>query len=276
MGVNHEQIWGTLTALLGLNLWLTLCLLPLQIELASPDMNTPVLLAYILPVLLLAAGMLLRRPSFLLSLFPSSFLLIFFVLPKLDRIPYEQFDGWLSLGLSLVSYAVASALWVAAQPPQETTRIGWTMQPLTLHGARDGRHLEAQLKSPSPRWSRVWWPYQHHFVPRNVALVLLLLVPFYGLNFADGVAERYAEAFLTQADQARVMANLLFLFLWIVVAYLFFLSPGLNLELEQREMDEVMARYEEKALRRPVVWVFVAATGGAVILMGALLALRLF
>lgn len=262
--------------MLGINLWLTLCLLPLQIELSSPDMSTAVLLAYLSPVALLSVGMLLRWPSFLLFLFPSSYLMVYFVLPKLDRIPYEQFSGWLPLGLSLLFYTLSASIWTAQRPPQETTRVGWSMRPLTIDRIRDGRDLEAEHHPTARRWARIWWPYKHYFVPKNLALVLLLLVPFYGLNFSDGVAERYAEAFQSQAEQARVMANLLFLFLWVVVAYLFFLSPGLNLELEQRELDEVMARYEEKALKRPVAWVFIVATVSAVALMGALVALRLF
>ena len=270
----RREVWSILLPLLGVNLWALLCLMPLQLEWLAEDTRWLVVLAYLLPLGFLTSGMLLRWVGLLLCLFPASFVPIYLVLPEADRVVHETMVGWFSLAASIGMYICVGAVWSRSSEPGRLSLGG-----LGGHGGerprRSGRELLAEPVDRPALRHHLWWPYRLHFTPRWVFLALLLIVPLFGLNFAEGVRESYTTGFGSQADHAQVMANLIFMFTWVVIAYLYFFSPGLNLELEQRELDVSMKRIEDRAAGHPAVWLFVLATISALALMGMLMAWKL-
>lgn len=254
----RREFWTIMLCALGINLWALLCLMPLQLEWLAEDTQPVVVLAYVLPLIFLVGGLSLRWVGLLMLLFPVSFVPIYLVLPEADKAVHASLSGWLTLATSVAMYLCVAGVWLDRSPgPRRLFGGGWA----TTDGPqrRDGSALEAEPTARPPLRRHLWWPYQHHFAPRWVALLLLLVVPLYGVNFADGVAEAYTAGFGQQSEHAQVMANLIFVFVWIVVAYLYFFAPSLNLELEQRELDVIVRRYEERAMRRPsLLWILVA------------------
>ncbi len=257
---SHHLLPPLLTPLLGVAVWALLFLSPLQIEWGAQDTRGILLAAFLAPLGALGLGVALRRPLPLLLGFPVSILPGFLLMPELDRAIFSAPGPALLLLGALGGFVVAASRWLARAP----------------HPGRDGAALEASPLPPLPQRRDLWWPYRVHFAPRLLLLPLLLALPIYRLNFAAGALEAWREGFGEQAAHAQVMANLLALFVWVVVAYLFFISPGLNLELEQRELDQQLAA---RALRRPgaasraLVWAL--AILGAACAGGALLYLKL-
>lgn len=274
----RRGVWTALVLLLGLNLWALVCLMPLQLEWVVEDSRPLVSVAYVLPLVFLGLGWSLRWSGVLLFLFPASFAPVYLALPEADQAVHESFWGWVSLSLSLGMFLGVASMWLRRSPPR---RLPWTGSAASAapeasggHGAgvlmkssepraavieRDGSAIEAEPTSRPPLRRHLWWPYQHYFKPRWVLLVLLLWVPIYGLNFTEGVSARYASGFGAQSNHAQVMANIIFMFAWVAVAYLYFFSPGLNLELEQRELDLRFRLAEKRAQRGPTwVWLFAA------------------
>ena len=254
----RKNVWSALLTLLGLNLWALMCLMPLGVEWAAQDTRRLCVFVYLLPLIFLSVGLLVRWAGLLLLLFPASFLPVYLVLPEADRGIHETAVGWLTLAVSVVMYVCVAAMWSRENPPLLFARSGR----VSLSQRRSGSDLVAESIGQPPLGRHLWWPYRWYFLPRWCFLFLLVVVPFYGLNFSEGVADVYAAGFGSQADHARVMANLIFVFVWVVLAYLFFFSPGLNLELEQRELDVSFQRLEDRAkkhpLRRLLFLVFVA------------------
>ena len=257
-------VWGGLSVVLGVNLWALLSLVPLQVELQADDTRHLTVLVWLLPLVLLALGAATRLAPIVLFLFPVSLLPIFVMVPQADRVVHQTQGGFVSLAVSLVLYVVVSAGWIALSPGPRRL-LGWLSrkQKVNEPRPRDATGLEPVSAQVQPLRFDLWWPYQLHFPPRWVLLLLLFLVPMYGLNFHEGALEAYSVGFGDLAPQARVMANLIFLFVWIVVAYLFFFSPGLNLELEQRAGDVALHRLEARLLRRPRLWAMLGLTAAA-------------
>lgn len=267
-----------LTPLLALTTWALLFLSPLQIEWAAPDTRPLYLAALLAPLTFLAAGATLRLPALLLFGFLASLLPGFLLMPEIDRAIFYNPGPALLLAFAIGGFVIAAARWLNDAPPRRrpTDLQPWTPDHAAPPLLRDGADLTAEIRPRPPRYRDLWWPYQHHFTPRLLILPALLASPLYALNFAEGAPQAWLDSFGEQAAHAQVMADLLLLFLWIVVAYLFFISPGLNLELEQREMDQRLAAHTQ-ALRSTaartalVLLAAIAAIGAGV----ALLVLRL-
>ncbi len=252
-----RSVWSVLMVVLGLNFWALLTLGPLQLEGASQDTRVSVVLLYLSPLALLALGAFVRSRAVLLGVFPMLFIPIYLVLPEADRAVHESTAGFFSLAVSALMFAGVSAVWLDVAGPSRWHR--WWVRAAHRGPAvpvrRPAEGLTLRPVEPPTLRRDLWWPYRRHFAPRVVALGALLVVPLWGLNFQDGVVEAYAAGFGAAALSARVLANLGWLFLWIVAAYLFFFSPSMNLELEQRQLDGGLDLYAERLARRRRTWV---------------------
>lgn len=254
-------LWAFLVPLLGLNLWAVLALVPLQLEWTDAP-RLWALALYLLPLLVLTVGVVLRWSPLPLALFPASLIPVFLILPEADQAIFTSGAGFFSLATSLVLYQLAAARWLGLARRDEALRRRWLAlrepgrrtEPL----APPGHHLEARPQEPPPLRRDLWWPYRLYFVPRGVLMALSLAVWIHGLNFSQDVSLRYLDSFGEDVDQARVLLNLLFLFVWVVAMYLFFFTPGLNLELEQRDRDaslqQAQAALGERSGWRAALW----------------------
>ena len=265
-----KHVWSILLIVLGANLWALTALGPLGLELADADTRLWAVGLYVLPLLVLTVGLATRHGLVLLFLFPVAVIPIYLTLPDADRVVHESAGGFVSLALSVILYAGVASAWLAEH---EHRLAGW-LEALLLRARRDSTALhrradalELHSVSPPPLRRDLWWPYRGYFLPRVVLLGALFVVPAWGLNFHEGVPGAYAAGFGRSAVDAQVLANLVWLFLWIVAAYLFFFSPALNLELEQRQTDGRLREFAHRALRR-TGWAFALGWAG---LAGALL-----
>jgi len=186
---------------------------------------------------------------------------VYFFLPALDRLPYETLSAWLPLCVSLVAYAFVASLWLQGRSSLGDKNAD--LDGVEHVEVRDGRHMKPRVLPQSPRWSRIWEPYRHYFLPRGLFLLVSLVLIMFGLSFADGVSELYASSFKAHASQARVMTLSFFLLVWIIVTYLYFLVPALNLELQQRQLDRTITNFsigmKKHPSRLPIVLYAVAA-----------------
>ncbi len=265
-----RRVWSILLVVLGLNLWALSALGPLELELADADTRLWAVGVYLLPLLLLAIGVATRHAAALLFLVPAGLVPIYLTIPAADRAVHESPAGFVSLALAVVLYISVASAWRA----QSEHRLApWLERVLARTGSaarprrRDGGDLALRSVAPPPLRRDLWWPYRWYFVPRVVLLGALFVLPAWGLNFSDGVVEAYSAGFGRAATDARVLANLVWIFFWIVAAYLFFFSPGLNLELEQRQMDASLRLFAQRALQRKG-WVYAVGSG---LLAGSLL-----
>lgn len=267
-----KRVWSILLVVLGANLWALVALGPLELEFADVETRLWALGVYLLPVAILAAGIASRHTVPVLFLFPAAFIPVYLTIPEADRAVHETVGGFVSMSLSAVLYAGVASAWLAQH---EHTAAPWLERLLRRTRPLAGKHRSAdelplESVAPPPRRRDLWWPYRWYFVPRVLALGALFVVPAWGLNFPEGTAETYVTAFGRSAADARVLANLVWIFFWIVAAYLFFFSPGLNLELEQRQMDARLSGFARRTLRRKG-WVF--ALGSAALAGGLLVVL---
>jgi uncharacterized membrane protein YhdT len=265
-------LWAFLVPLLGLNLWAVLALVPLQLEWVDPTPRLWALGLYLAPLVVLSVGVVLRWSPLPLAVFPASLIPVFLTLPEADQGVFSSGGGFFSLATSLVLYLLASARWLGLSRRDEALGRWWR----SLRGPASrpeaptppGHALRAEPGEPPPLRRDLWWPYRLYFVPRAALMALSLAVWVYGLNFSQDIALRYLESFGEDADQARVLLNLLFLFVWVVAMYLFFFTPGLNLELEQRDRDAQLQRMrsalgERRSGWRVALW---TVTGGLALL----------
>jgi hypothetical protein len=237
-------LWRALTPLLGLNLWAVLALAPCQLEWLDPEARLWAVALYLLPLPTLVVCSLLRWSFASLAVFPTSLLPALLLLPEADQLVLQSPEGFFSVGASLVLYLVAAARWLNLERRDEQLHLAIARLRGDAAAAAsqppDGRALEATPIERPPLRRDLWWPYQHHFAPRWALMAALLVTWIVGLNFREDSAARALDAFGGDATQARVLLNLLFLFIWVVAMYLFFYSPGLNLELEQRAADAAL------------------------------------
>lgn len=250
-GQDTRPLWMGMTALLGLNLWALVCLLPLSLELGAEDGRSWAVLAYLFPLVALGAAVVLRWSWAVLMCFPGSFLPVFLILPEADQVAHASAGGFFSLAVSLGLFVWVGARWSSSQQP---------LLPLPLGPGGDRRAVRLRrLGEPQPvalpsLRRNLWWPYQWHFVPRWIMLAVLFGVGTYNINFREGVEVLYADGFGSQAEEARVLMNLIFLFVWVVVAYLYFFVPGINLELEQRSLDASLNLERARTKKRWLPW----------------------
>jgi hypothetical protein len=264
-----RRVWAVLLTVLGVNLWALLALGPLELELADVDTRGWAVALYLLPLVLLCAGLATRHALVALFFFPAALIPIYLTLPEADRSVHETAAGFVSMALSTVLYAGVASAWLAQHEhrlaPWLERVLGRDQSQRAL--ARSADDLELRSVAPPPLRRDLWWPYRWYFAPRVFFLAALFVVPAWGLNFHDGVAEAYVTGFGRASSDARVLANLIWVFLWIVAAYLFFFSPGLNLELEQRQMDASLRTFAQRALQRRS-WLYAV---GSAALAGSLL-----
>lgn len=206
--------------LLGLIVWTVVCFEPLRFELGLSTTRAPRVMLYLQPLIMLGVGLASRRTPFLMVIFPVSLLAGFFLMEPLDLRPLGTLRGGLTLFGALLLFLIGTARYGARSNRGEEAR---------------GERMEVG-SDPQARWFSVYlWP-------RLVLLVALLLAPLWGL-YGEGASETLARNFADRADDALILIHTVHLFIVLLVGYVFFLSPAINVEIEVADLQRKLTQW---------------------------------
>ena len=206
-------------ALLGLIVWTVVCFEPLRFELALSGSRVPFVMLYLQPLVMLAVGLAARRTPFLMVIFPVSLLAAFFLMEPLELRPLGTLRGGLTLCGSLLLFLLGTARYGAR-----------TQRGAELRGER----MEVGV-DPQARW------FGFYLWPRLALLVALLVVPLWGL-YGEGAGETLVRHFAERADDARILIHTVHVFIVLLIGYVFFLSPAINIDLEVADLQGKLAQ----------------------------------
>lgn len=245
-----SKLWPGVTSFLGVSLWAQLELMALLSELRFSDVRPLVVLAYVLPLALLGAGVWTRRAGLLLMGVLVALVPGLALMPEPDQALLREWSALLRVGASLLLYvAVASA---GSGPSREAAA------PTPLPPEADETPAMAQ---------------DHRFIAaRLLVLAIMLLAPLYGI-FADArIAAALATHYRESAEVARTFLSLTHFFAWSVVAYMMVLTPTLNLEYDRRRLErqlrERSAAWTARRLKlRVLMWCGITAAVALILLL---------
>ncbi len=234
-----QSVWAWVALGFGVLTWTVLLAQPLVLELRTPGIRTWVVAAYLAPLGMLMLSLFWRHWFSALVLFPLFLIPGYLLLPHLDQAFLGSPTGFLMCGASLSLYMIAAALQLRSHPEESIATP-----------------LESNARSR-------WRAYRFHLRPRSVVLALTFALPFAGLNLLPSVQSRLEASYgAEQAAVAQTMANLLLLFGWLAVAFLYYIGPGLNLEREQRltdsRLEQVWAGASGTSTWQALTWSVVA------------------
>ncbi len=206
---------------LAVSLWGQLSLMGLLYEVRSGSADPLNFALHLLPIIALVPAITTRSPLALLLLFPVSLLPSIAALPELER--GQLMELWPAVrvtGTFAVYLALASA-WLTSVPEQVEVE--------------QGKSFRGQS-------------YRHFVWGRLGPLVLLFLVPTYGI-FLDAPITSTIEQNNPGAESvAQIFIAIVMFFTWAVIAYTTFLVPALNLEYDRRrirrEMETILEEFE--------------------------------
>lgn len=241
-------MWPVATLALGASLWAQLFGVALVSELGFATPRMYAVFAYLLPLLMLGAGVAWRVGFLLLTLMPVCILPGLALLPPGEQLLLTEAWSMLRLGVSLALYlAVASAGAQALRPPDE-------IEPVTTEVS-----LGLDLK--------------RLVFARIAALMVLFALPTYAVFVDPTIAANMSRNYPDSPEAARVFLALLHFFSWSVAAYMMVLLPALNLEYDhrrlQREIDEAGDGLSRRSIGLRVAIVSAVALGS----LGVMLAL---
>ena len=224
--LRSSKLWGAATVLLGLGVWVQLFGAGAWTELQLEQGRLHAVLAYMLPLLVLGVGVWARMSLLLLLILPLCLLPGLVMLPQAERLV-------LSDGLSMIRVAASLGLYLA----------------IASAGAElDRRHDEVVLlQEASPAFN-----HQRFVMIRIVLLLILLVVPSYGIFQDPTVAQALNQFYKDGPDAARAFLSLTHFFCWSVVAYMMVLLPALNVEYEQRALGRLLSKQAQTLSRRSV------------------------
>lgn len=225
--VRGARVWSVASTLVGLSLWAQLFWVGLMSEVQFDAPRNWALLAYGLPVLVLAVGVLTRTPVVLLVLWVGSFLPGLVLLPEPERELLMEAGSMLRVGVSMALFlAVASAGSGADEEGEDAPSEALPAQTLSARGEM--------------RW----------FVfARLMVLGVLFVVPAYAVYQDVEVAAALSRSYGSGAQSARVFLGVVHFFVWSVAAYMMVLVPALNVEYDRRRLGR-----ELRELREGLTW----------------------
>ena len=235
--VRAPQIWVAAVSLLGVSLWAQLLLVPLAAEWGLVQARPWALIAYAVPLPLLAFGLYLRSPLVLLGLVPLSLLPAIGWMPEQERLLLHE--PW-ALGRVSATLALYVALASAGS--------GRPHAPLRQEVLREDEEEGAALVPRLPAETGQQLRFVH---TRLAVLLLLLLVPAQAIFASASVDASMVEHYgAEQVEVVRTFLGLLHFFVWCVAAYMMVLVPAINLEYDQRRLARAMQRAARRATPR--------------------------
>lgn len=219
----RRNLWELAILVLGTNLWVTFLLVPL-LHLKPEDRGLALPLVG-LPLLVLLAGVLLRKRELLLGLYPLCLCLPVLFTPKLAGINVYSMLTFCLVAVSFVAYLVATAALLEAivgpDRPTETKELG----PVKL----------------DERWRR------RLRIHRWMALLAALFPAcfIFTVFLHPGVQQDLAAYYPRRGAAAHGFIGVLALALWLAVFYAHFMLP-----LKAHVKGDPALQYELRRLRR--------------------------
>lgn len=222
----------------GLAIWAQLFLGAALGELAYADTRLMYLAAYILPLIVMAAGYWLGRIGWLQIGFMASLLPAFLVLPVEDQPGMDEPLAVIWLCGLVVLYLVMGMDWFAVESMPAEDIEHESIETAASGGER--RKYVATLMSN----------HQQHFISRFVISLWLFGVITYAVFFDTGNQASIGE-FFEGGEQVTVsfLAISMF-FVWCMVVYMMIVVPTINLEYDQRRLELSTAALAQTKVRR--------------------------
>lgn len=244
--LRSSKLWGVATLLLGVGVWVQLFGAGAWTEIQLDQGRLHAVIAYLLPLFILGVGVWSRMSLLLLMILPVS------LLPGLAMLPQAE-HMVLSDGLSMIRVAASLGLYLA----------------IASAGAElDRRHDEVVLLKDTGKA----FNHQRFVLIRITLLLILLVVPSYGIFQDPDIAQALTQYYKDGPDAARAFLSLVHFFCWSVVAYMMVLLPALNIEYEQRSLGRLLIE-QAKGLSKEAIARRTLLTLGACGLLFALGAL---
>lgn len=236
--------WSTWMVVPGLAIWAQLFLGAIVAELQFADMRLAYLAMYALPLFVLNAGywsgrIAVMQVGFLASLLPG-----LLILPEADRLGFEDPLAVLWLCGLVTVYLVLGTDRFAGRTAEEEHEQEGVGQRIVGDGsvAEDSeRRRNAVALSQS---------YRRHFTVRLAVALWLFAVITYAVFFDAGVQQAVGEYFAGGELVAVSFLAVLMFFVWCMVVYLMILVPAMNLEYDQRRLQQAIAAMSQVRERR--------------------------
>jgi hypothetical protein len=235
----QSATWQLVTTGLGVSLWVQLFGAALGARLGAPASEAGAALAYLLPLLALAAATVWRAAPLALLIVPISLLPGLALLPPIERILLTEGAALLRIGLSLLLYMAAASAGLMADPvPGEST--------------------------PSAEQREGGAEYMQVVYGRAVVMLLVFIAPAYAVYADPAIAAALSERYGGSPEVARSFIGMLHFFAWSVLAYMLVLLPVLNLEYDYKQLilwtrDAPRQWTRASTGRRAVIWSALAA-----------------
>lgn len=240
-----SSAWGVAVGVVGASLWAQLFLLGVIAEWQFEVPRPWAILAYVIPLGILFAGVMSRAPVVLLTLFAGSLLPGLVLLPSPEKILISEGGSVLRIGLTLALFlAVASA-----GSGEEHDAADFELLDVGEEGA-------AALAAGSLR---------QFVLARLGVLAILFLVPAYAVFVDAEIAASLSRNYEKSPETARTFLGLVHFFAWSVAAYMMVLVPSLNLEYDHRRLGRRLGEVADgltraSLLRRAILWFVISAS----------------
>lgn len=227
---------------LGINVWISVVVLPGFF--VGIWQSTAMVLAGIIPLLALGAGLWRRSEVILLLIFPSTLLVPVGLVPEMASSQVYGLTRFLIVGVGLVVYLLGVSFFISFHEMPAPT----------------GQRPLASSRVPEPaRWQRrfrVYWA----FTLLSVVFPLSLL---HAANFDDSTRAFLRQMFPGRVAHMTTVLNLLVIGLWVLVYIRYFLGPLQIHRTGDRALVSKLLRIRAEAGHsrpRPVFFVGVACT----------------
>ncbi len=214
-----KSLWSVATLVLGGVLWVQLFWLGLSAEVQFAVPRPWALIAYLLPLAMLAAGVVSRAPVLLLTLFAGSLLPGLVLLAEPERMMLME-------GGSLFRVGVSFALFLAIASAGSGSELS--------HGQVEALD-ETQASSDVG--------LQRFVLARLVVLVLLWCIPAYGVYLDPDISRAISINYGDSSGVGQVFLGVVHFFIWSVGAYMMVLVPALNVEYDRRRLGRELRQY---------------------------------
>lgn len=236
----HSRAWIVATVILGVGLWAQLFWVGLAAEGQFEQPRPWAMIAYLMPLGLLAVGAWSRAPVVLLTLLPTSFLPGLTLLPETERALLGEAGSMIRVGATLALYlAVASA------------------------GSGPERVGEASIEPLEDQESAPAWSLRRFVLARLGVLGVLFALPAWAVFQDPQVAADLSRHYASDPAVARSFLGLTHFFVWSVAAYMMVLVPALNVEYDRRRLDRRIRELGEGLTRRKLGLRVAAWVGGS-------------